>query len=388
MSKNTICPLPWTGISMNPHGRIRACGRSKPNVNAPSLKSSTIEESWNSDYYSKLRLDMLAGVKNSNCENCYKQEQLGGTSKRQELLERYAVSEDQLIKSTDVYGHVTNMPEIIDIRVGNVCNLKCVHCWTGNSSKWYEDKNLLDKYENTTKYAIDNSWIDSSSHVWQYLRDNIKNITTVNVLGGEPFASKQHNQFIDWCIATDNTHIELHYVTNATLLTPEMVVKLSKFRALDLGISIDDIGSRSELLRFPNKWADIDNILTYINGLNLQQVFFNWTCYNLNIRRLGYTIDYCRTHFPNIAFKLSDYVTSPAHMSAQNLPPEYKDRVARELVGYPEAQFYVNFMFEDNLWEEYHKVLFNYLEDLDRARKTDWKKVLPEIAELYKDLND
>ena len=78
----TFCMLAWESLGMNTHGRVRACGRSTPNIDNPSLKNVSIGEAWNSNYYKKLRLDMLNGIKNSNCIKCYKEEDLGGTSKR------------------------------------------------------------------------------------------------------------------------------------------------------------------------------------------------------------------------------------------------------------------------------------------------------------------
>lgn len=365
----TICPLPWTSISMNPHGTVRACGRSKPQ-NSPSLKKVSIQEAWDSDYFESLRKDMLNGVRNSNCANCYKQEDLGGVSKRKEVLKKYD------------YDFTENKKLLeLDIRVGNICNLKCVHCWTGNSSKWYEDKILLDKYENTENYKIDNNWINSDN-VWNYLKENIDEIKKISFLGGEPFASKQHNQFIDWCIVNNETDFILHYITNGTLIDSNTIDKISQFD-LNIGISLDAFGERAEFLRFPNNWKIINRNLKYINDKTIQFSFFNWTCYNLNFYILDELLDYTQQEYPNITFRFSDYVTTPEHISVQNLPKIIKEKIAKKLKNIKQAEFYINFMMEDDLWDKHKYTLFNYLEDLDKLRNTNWRKSLPEIAELY-----
>lgn len=370
VDNGTLCPLPWISISMNPHGTVRACGRSKAKL-SPSLKHQDISSAWDSEYFQNLRNDMLAGVKNSNCANCYKQETLGGKSKRQEVLEEYNfdfVNNKQLIH--------------YDIRVGNICNLKCVHCWTGNSSKWYEDKLLLDRYENTQNYKIDNNWI-TSNDIWDYLKENIDTIKKLNFLGGEPFASKQHNQFIDWCIENNKTNFILRYITNGTLIDPNTMDKISKFN-LDIGISLDAFGERAEFLRFPNNWNTVKQNLDYINQCtNIEFAFFNWTCYNLNFYVLDEVLEYTNINFNNIAFRYSDYVTAPKHLSVQNLPIHFKEQIAKKLKHIKEAEFYINFMLEDHLWDEHKSTLYSYLTDLDAVRKTNWKKTLPEIAALY-----
>ena len=369
-----ICPLVWKSIGMSPHGRIRTCGRARP-TNSPSLRTETLEQSWNSDYYKEIRQSMINGVKHSNCQNCYYQEEKGGNSKRLDAISIYGLDFDKSIV-------VENPPVELDVRVGNICNLKCVHCWTGNSSKWYEDKDMLDKYSNTENYSINNKWIDSDSQVWKYLRENIVAIQKINFLGGEPFASKQHNQFIDWCIENNHTHFELHYVTNGTLNTPKIMDKIKNF-TLNLMISLDDFGERSDFLRFPGKWENIYNNLKYISTLDIDTCLFNWTAYNLNIGRLDELVSYVAEHFPNIGFCYSDYVTQPAHMSVQNLPRHYKEKVAKKLKDLKPAQFYVNFMMDKDLWNEQGDVLYNYLNDLDKARNTNWRNTLPEIAELW-----
>lgn len=376
----TFCVLAWDSIGMNPHGRVRACGKSIPNSSNPSLRDLNLEQAWNSDYYKQLRLDMLNGIRNSNCKKCFVQEDLNGTSSRQKYikdLEIFDINHYRSITNSD--GSLNNPPKKIDIRVGNICNLKCVHCWTGNSSKWFEDKLLLDKYENTTSYDFENSWVDE---IFEYVKNNATQIEWLNLLGGEPFASKSHNQFIDWCIKTDNTHFNLTYVTNATLLNKKLIDTLNKFRKVQIGISLDAINEQAELLRFPTNWKNTHDKLLYIND-NFSFAYFNWTCYNLNFNRLLETMEFCEKNYPNIPFKFGDYVINPTHMSVQNLPLDYKMKLLDKLKNIKDIDFYLNYMMEDHTWDNSKHILLNYLEDLDKTRKTNWRLALPEIAELY-----
>ncbi len=374
-----FCSLAWTSLGMNPHGRVRACGRSKPNPNNPSLKDMSLEEAWNSDYYKNLRLDMLNGVKNENCEKCYLQEKLNGKSKRLDYTSLGDLEKYKPYTTDD--GTCSQPPKALDIRVGNICNLKCVHCWTGNSSKWYEDKMMLDKYENTTNYKFNNEWIEDN-RIWNYVKKNIDDIEKINVLGGEPFASKSHNKFIDWCVENNKTNLQLYYVSNGTLLNEIMIEKLKKFKNIRLGISFDAVKELATFLRFPTKWQTLEKNLKNIND-KLPNCYFNWTCYNLNIHALKDTMSYCRTHFPNIEFNLGDFVINPVHMSVQNLPIKYKEKLLDNLKDIPQAKFYLDYMMEKHTWNDQSDILLSYLNDLDKVRKTNWRNTLPEIAELY-----
>ena len=40
-------------------------------------------------------------------------------------------------------------------------------------------------------------------------------------------------------------------------------------------------------------------------------------------------------------------------------------------------------MMQDDIWKDNNEILLNYLNDLDQTRKTNWRQILPEIAELY-----
>ena len=284
----TFCSLAWTSLGMNPHGRVKVCGRSQANVKNPSLKKMSIEEAWNSDYYKKIRLDMLEGKKNSNCERYYIQETLGGLSKRMESNLMTEFLEEDARHLTKKNGAVDIAPRHIDLRVGNICNLKCVHCWTGNSSKWYEDSLLLDKYENTQNLKIDNSWISYKGEIWTYIKKHIRQIKLLSFLGGEPFASSSHNWFLHWLIENKHTHLSLKYVTNGTLINNDFIEKLKKFKNVTLGISLDAIGKRIEWLRYPTQWSKLEKNLVDLSSSGLD-MYFSWTAYNTNIFTLPET---------------------------------------------------------------------------------------------------
>jgi hypothetical protein len=80
---------------------------------------------------------------------------------------------------------------------------------------------------------------------------------------------------------------------------------------------------------------------------------------------------------------MGDFVESPKHMSLQNLPRPFKEKIVEKIKNIPNVDFYINYMMDKSLWESHGQVLHNYLNDLDIARKTDWKKTFPEIKNLY-----
>jgi hypothetical protein len=165
-----------------------------------------------------------------------------------------------------------------------------------------------------------------------------------------------------------------------------MIDKLTKFNSVVLGISLDATHTISDFLRFPSKWGQLEKILYYIDSVNTVgkfTVYFNHTFYNMNIFHLAETYSYCNNKFKNISFHLGDFVESPAHMSIQNLPRDFKEKIAKKIKNVPGVDFYINYMMAKDTWEDLGSTLYEYLNDLDKARSTNWGSIFPEIKKLY-----
>ena len=354
------CILPWINFSTNTFGRPRTCGYADQAVVKSAqviLKGSSIEQEWNNDYFKKIRKDFLNGKWPENCKRCEYVESLNGQSKRLEENKYHYEINKHLIEQTNSDGSLPYYPSNIDIRVGTICNLKCIHCGTGASSKWNEDKAMLNKYPNTEKYDIDNKWIEQDSFIWDNIKENLKYTKRFNFLGGEPFANKQHNKFIETISQSKYAKdITLSYVSNGTLLTEKMFDHLIRFKQVIIRLSLDAIGTPGEYFRFPIKWNN------FVKKLELMQNFaeknehldigVQWTCSNISIFYLVDTYDYMKKNFPSIKFNFANYVEWPVHMSAQVLPVYLKEIVAYKITQYDfgenkdKVPFYLNHMLE------------------------------------------
>jgi MoaA/NifB/PqqE/SkfB family radical SAM enzyme len=390
------CILPWINFGTNTFGRPRVCGYSETKLPI-KLKDSTITEQWNSEYFRQIRKDFLDNKWPDNCRRCEYVEKLGGISKKQLAIESSDGKYDHLIDLTNSDGSVPYYPLRLDIRVGTICNLKCIHCGTGASSKWKEDKELIDKYPNTENYNIDNKWIEQDDYIWDSIKENIGEVRRLNFLGGEPFANKKHNIFIKEVSNSESAKkIELFYVTNGTLLTEELIDRLIKFKRLTINISVDAIDKPIEYFRYPIVWNDLKNKLFMLNeySKNFSNIWvgIQWTCSNISMYYLIETYELIKKEFPNLFFTFANHVEWPIHMSAQVLPNEIKSLIGKKIkdhdwgTDYETVQFYVNHMMEKDLWSEHGNTFMNYLDDLDRARNVSWKTSFEEMnLEKYDD---
>lgn len=164
--KVTPCVLPWTSFATNPFGKSRPCGYSVLK-SKKSIETSTISQEFNGEIFRTIRQDFLKGQWPKNCERCRYMEQSKTTPSKKSMEQARFPQVHDLLSRTTSDGRVDYFPKEIDIRLGTICNLKCIHCGTGNSSKWLEDRELLGKYENLKISEADNSWVDHETPMWK-----------------------------------------------------------------------------------------------------------------------------------------------------------------------------------------------------------------------------
>ena len=380
------CILPWINFGTNTFGRPRVCGYSdiesqlKTLMDWPppenfikdyTLEHSTIEKEWNNEYFNSIRKKFLNDEWPENCSRCKHVEDQGGVSKRMRENHMWFEQYKHLIKE-----QVDHQPPHIDVRTGTVCNFKCIHCSPAASTRWMEDKSIAKKY-GTEFREIDNKWISQDNDFWDSL--DISQIKRYNFLGGESFYNKRHNQFIKRLNESPYAKdVEIAYVSNGSLKFENM----ENFKKVRLRLSIDCVKTEGEYFRYGLNWEEwCNNIKEFPSNFD---VSFQWTCSNVSMYYLVDTYDYLREEFPKIRFLFENHVTEPYYMSVQNLPYDVKLHIKNEIDSYmfdnkakEVLPFYVNHMFEKDGWDG---TLIEYLNDLDKARNTNWRKSLCGLA--------
>ena len=145
---DSFCSIPFVSMMLNTDSSYRfcciACGKTSAMRGEDNeylrIGSNTIEDAWNSDTIKNIRKSMIEGRKIPACENCYLQEEIGKKSYRQmktdEWQRRLGKNLDERIQyAKDNNYHINQPPADLDLRLGNLCNLKCRMCNPMNSSQ-------------------------------------------------------------------------------------------------------------------------------------------------------------------------------------------------------------------------------------------------------------
>ena len=83
-AKNSICPVPWMHMALEPDGKIIPCCLTSQHASANlgNINKDKFEDIWNSDRMKKLRNDMLNGKIPNYCKTCTDREPITGDSSR------------------------------------------------------------------------------------------------------------------------------------------------------------------------------------------------------------------------------------------------------------------------------------------------------------------
>ncbi len=405
MKSKTFCILPWTHIATYTDGSALLCcvANSEKDLN---LNNVSLKDVWNSDHFKSARLHMLNGQKFKNCAACWKEEEVGIHSHRQ--IENYIWKNklgeekiNELISKTNSDGSLDSDWITLDLRLGNTCNLQCVMCRPIDSSKWVKHATILKQELKTDarwdwKHKIEN--YSTNNFEWykddEFLKDffeSAKDLRHIIFGGGEPLYIKEHKEILKKLVNQDAAkHIELRYHTNGTIYDKEVVELWTKFKYVDVMISIDGDKEINNYIRYPADWETIErNLHLYDQTPSNITIKILCTVQALNIFYLPELADWLlNQHFKKINKPKLDGIFHtgilhyPPYLSTKVLPKHTKEVITKKLTDYAEIHSDNSAIQRlkkmiDLMNSEDHSHLLDqtleYIEKLDQLRSTNSK---------------
>lgn len=338
---NTICMLPWVSLETSPTGTARPCCLAREEITDPAgqkykLTEVPLDVIYRSEYMQDLRKQFRDGEKPATCKLCWEEEAAGRTSKRMHSRVRLK----ELYAQVDWGNDKPDQLWFIDLKLGNICNLKCRICGSWSSSKWAEEEmNYLPAGENKKEHIAytwlkQGAWPRNADAFWENLRDLLPNIKYLEFTGGEPWLIKEHIELLDFAVKTGNSkHIDIHYNTNATVWPDKLINTWRSFGRVDVAFSIDNVGPRFEYERYGADWDEANKIIDMVHAY--QGIAPNVTtqlCFTINVQNVYYLdelLDWAdKEPFGSVYFNM---LHSPDHMSIQNMTPAAQELVLDKL---------------------------------------------------------
>ena len=267
--KNSFCVLPWMHSATTTDGKFKVCCwyRNKnsdiddtfltdDNGNIMNGETISLDETRNAKQLKEVRKVMLSGVLPDLCFKCKNLEKYINGSKRTNQNNMYMKYLKDVFEYTNDDGSIdpVDFPVLkYDLRMGNICNCKCVICSS--------------KFSNMHGPTID--WIKNLDN--QYMQDiiNSPDILEIYLTGGETTVMKLHWDFIDRLIELDRAkNIYIKYAINGVIMKEDFVYKWAKFRKSMICFSIDGMGDVYEKIRTPAKWNIVKKNLELFEKLS------------------------------------------------------------------------------------------------------------------------
>jgi MoaA/NifB/PqqE/SkfB family radical SAM enzyme len=395
LPNNTFCILPWVSLEASPIGTVRPCCLADDELTDDSgqkfsLLDANFEDIQNSNAMRSLREQFLAGQKPQTCRKCWNEERAGRDSKRIHTLNRLKNT------ITDTEWTADAKPLMfLDLKLGNICNLKCRICGSWSSSQFAsEEISFLPREEQKKSHAYTmlraGAWPKENESFWKEVDSVLSDIRYIEFTGGEPFMIEQHFDMLQGMIDRGIAHqVEIHYNTNGTQWPERGPAIWSHFRTVEIAFSIDDLGPRFEYQRSNAVWTEVEQNLERFRQLRANHPNIQLQCCStvnvFNVRYIdqlaqwivqqGFDFVYWNIMHDAWYFSIASLPDSAKHALAQHLntasiPPEYEEEFTR----------IVSFMNRGASTDGFMTRM--KIADLDQKRNQDFAAVAPEMAQL------
>jgi MoaA/NifB/PqqE/SkfB family radical SAM enzyme len=394
---DNFCVLPWVSLETSPVGSVRPCCLAEDELrddhgnkfNLLTAKFTTIQ---NSQDMLRLRQQFLDGKQPSTCRKCWREEQAGRTSKRMHTLDRLK----HMINQVEEWTLDAKPLMFLDLKLGNICNLKCRICGSWSSSTFATeelanlgpDKNKKDSFHYTMLQQ--GAWPRENPVFWTEIDQVVDHIEYIEFTGGEPFMIQEHFDLLQRLVDRGLAHkIEIHYNTNGTQYPKQAEAIWQHFRHVEIAFSIDDVGARFEYQRTGAHWTEVLINLDLYRSLRRRRTNISLqVCATVNVFNICYLEELSHwIEHEQFDFVYWNMMHEAYYFSISTLPEAAKRVVTQRLklaqvnaADRSEFDRIIDFMNRGVALDG--NILRMKIADLDRKRTTNLAQVEPEFATL------
>ena len=370
------CPIPFFSAEIFSSKIFKLCCVSDTKIETSDIE---LKDFWMSNIMADIRKKMLKGKGLEHCRSCYAKEASGTKSMRQYSL--------------DDMGYLDlpfSFPTHLQLKVSNICNLKCIMCSSTYSTKWNEDIHwIADMHymEKQKSYQIEKNKLKSI--IDSFLLHNPTKNKILELYGGESMLAKNFWNLLEQYPKKQFQQIIFSTHTNATILRRQHLENLVKFKESRIALSIDGIDDVFEYVRFPGKWAETHNIiqkyLRYQKNFPNIKITITFTLTSFSAIGLAKLISYCRYYkilyhinVADITFdKQLSGISRDCYTHPAALPVILKNKIIADLKQIKDSNTLeiVKSAFSQSLNEATYKNFPKFCNLIKKNRKVDFESL-------------
>jgi organic radical activating enzyme len=222
------------------------------------------EDWFNSKELRERREAHLTGIQHKNCEYCWLMEAKGLKSFRKEIKKP---------RPTTTFTSKEYSGNVIEIKVGNICNMSCRYCGPESSSIWAErlhDDVYSKKIINSNKSDDQRKLILNQLYEW--LDSELKFCNDIVITGGEPTISPQFYDLIDRMNFNDS-YIAINTNMNISKIYINKFIntlkKLCINNKVTIRVSLDGADNKNDWQRQGSNWESLKQNYEMIGKLSV-----------------------------------------------------------------------------------------------------------------------
>ena len=391
-----FCIRPFTSIILNANGEVKPCcyidkkQSDYKGVKDFNIKTSSVDEYWNSDYRQYLQNQFLNDFKPKECQTCWKHEAENTISGRQLANRAHKfLAKTNYEKYLKLLGKLKlDQPQEYEITITNLCNLKCMMCNGAHSSKLLIENHAIGEELNVKQSDYD--WSDKTK---KNLVESIapKTVKRMSLLGGESLLVPDIIQILDNFSQTEYAKdLELTVVTNGTVFNERIRNILSKFKKLTVMFSMESTDTQNNYMRFPSNWQTINDNIEGFKSRQNAYLYINCVVQNLNILYIDQLVNFASNN--GIHLNLTRLV-DPDYLQINNLPISVLELAYQRLNAIPKERL-IHTTNVENVTEAVYNMIKNNNEPKketfekfkkmiilrDKYRKISIQNYMPELA--------
>jgi MoaA/NifB/PqqE/SkfB family radical SAM enzyme len=391
-----FCVLPWVSLETSPIGTVRPCCLAEEEITDNNgqkfdLNTASFANIQNSGYMQNLRQQFLDAKQPQTCRKCWREERAGRTSKRMHTLDRLKHMLPDQTWTADAKPLM-----FLDLKLGNICNLKCRICGSWSSSTFAAEEldQLRGNEQKKASYHYQmlrqGAWPRENPQFWSEIDQVVDQIRYIEFTGGEPFMIQEHFDMLQGLVDRGIAgQIEIHYNTNGTQWPEQAESIWRHFKTVEIAFSIDDVGARFEYQRSNAVWSEVETNLSRFKQLRDRNTNIQLqVCTTVNVFNVLYLEDVANwIDQQGFDFVYWNMMHEAYYFSISTLPESAKIAIAHRLntscVGDQTRKEFDNIIDFMNRGASLDgNILRMKIADLDRKRQQTIATVQPEFADL------
>jgi MoaA/NifB/PqqE/SkfB family radical SAM enzyme len=283
----------------------------------------------------------------------------------------------------------------LDLKLGNICNLKCRICGSWSSStfateelqwlRYYEDRKNNHHYHMLRQGA----WPRENPRFWQEIDQISSQIQYIEFTGGEPFMIQEHFDMLQGLVDRGLAGgIEIHYNTNGTQYPEHAEAIWKHFKIVEIAFSIDDLGDRFEYQRTNAVWSEVEANIAKFKTLRKEHANMRLqVCSTVNVFNAYYLSELAEWNYAQgFDYVYWNMMHEAYYFSIATLPEGAKRAITTRLRDSAPAaaaeEFERVMAFMSGGVGLDGQLLRMKIADLDRKRQQDLRLVEPEFAAI------